>query len=66
MSVLWYRILVPIDICNKVLQVSDATLDMEAANIECLLAQLLAHRDSWKAVWNEAKLVAFSLQIQVR
>ena len=66
MSVVWHRILVPIDFCNKVIQASDTTLDMEVANIESLLAQLVALRDSWKAMWNEAKLVAFSLQIEVK
>ena len=34
MSVVWYRILVPIYFCNKVIQASDANLDMEVANIE--------------------------------
>ena len=66
MSVMWHRILVPIGFCNKVIQASDATLDMEVTNIESLLAQLVALRDSWKAIWNEAKLVASSLQIEVK
>ena len=66
MSVVWHKILVPIDFCNKVIQASDTTLDMEVENIESLLAQLVALRDSWKAMWNEAKLVAFSLQIEVK
>ena len=39
---------------------------MEVANIECLLARLVALRDSWKAEWNEASLVESSLQIEVR
>ena len=39
---------------------------MEAANIESLLALLVALRDSWKAEWNDAKLVACSLQIEVK
>ena len=34
---------------------------LEVANVESLLAQLVAFRDSWKAIWNEAKLVAPSL-----
>ena len=38
---------------------------MEVANIENLHAQLVTLRDSWKAVWNEAKLVASSLHIEV-
>ena len=65
MSVVWYRIPVPIDFCSNDIQVSDATLDMEDANVESLLAQLVARRDSWKAVWNEAKQVASSLQVDV-
>ena len=66
MSVVWYRVLIPVGFLNKVIQASDATFDMEVANIECLLAQLVPLRDSWKAVWNEAKIVASSLQIEVR
>ena len=65
MSVVWHKILVPIDFCNKVIQASDATLDIEVANIESLIAQLVALRDNWKAMWNEAKIVASSLQIEV-
>ena len=38
MSVVWHRVLVPIDFCNQVMQASDATLDMAVANIERLLA----------------------------
>ena len=34
--------------------------------MESLLAQLVALRDSWKAIWNEAKLIAFSLQLEVK
>ena len=37
---------------------------MEVANIESLLAELVAFRDIWKAIWNEA--VASSLQIEVK
>ena len=66
MSVVWHRILVPIDFCKKVIQASDATLDMEVANIESLLEQLVTLRESWKAIWNEAKLVASSLQVRVK
>ena len=65
MSVVWHRMLVLIGLCNNVIQASYATLEMEVANIEGLLAQLVALRDSCKAVWNEAKLAASSLQIEV-
>ena len=66
MPVVWYRILVHIDFCSKIIQASDATLDMEVAIIESLLAQLVALRDSRNAAWNEAKLVASSLQIEAK
>ena len=66
MSVVWHRTLVPIDFCNKVIQANDATLDMKVANIESLLAQLVAFRDSWKAIWNEVKLVTSSVQIEIK
>ena len=42
MSVVWCIILVPIDFCNYVIQASDATLDMQVASVERLLAQLVA------------------------
>ena len=56
-SVVWH---------NKVIQASDLNLDMKVANIESLFAQLVALRNSWKAIWNKAKLVASSLQIEVQ
>ena len=66
MSVVWCRKVVPIDLCNKVIPASDAALEMKVANIESLLAQLMARRDSWKTTWHEAKLVACCLQIEVK
>ena len=39
MSVVWYRILVPIDFCNKIIQASYTALDTEVANIESLPTQ---------------------------
>ena len=45
MSVVWYRILVAIDFCSKVIQDSDATLDMEVANIESMHAEIVALQD---------------------
>ena len=66
MSVVWHIILVHIDVCNNVIQASDATLNMEVANVESLLAQVVALRGSWKAVWNEAMFVASSLLIEIK
>ena len=65
MSIVSHRILLPFNFCNKVIQASNASLDMKVANTESLLTQLVALRDSWKAIWNEAKLVESSLQIEV-
>ena len=37
MSVVWYKILAAIDICNKVNQARDATMEVEVSNIETIL-----------------------------
>ena len=39
---------------------------MEVANIKSLLEKLVTLQDSWKAMWNEAKLVVSSLQVGVK
>ena len=52
-----------IEFCSNVIQASDTTSDKEVANLESLLAAL---RDSWKAIWNGAKLVSSSLQIEAK
>ena len=57
MSVVWHRILVHIDLSHKVIQANDTTSDMEVSNIESLLGILVALRDSWKAIRNEASLL---------
>ena len=44
---MWYKILVPIDICNKVIQARDATLDIEVKNIEELLQGLIELRNNY-------------------
>ena len=41
MSAVWYKVLAAIDICNKVIQARDATLDVEVSNIETLLEDLM-------------------------
>ena len=41
MSAVWYKVLAAIDICNKVIQARDATLDAEVSNIETLLEDLM-------------------------
>ena len=41
MSAVWYKVLAAIDICNKVIQARDATLDVEVSNTETLLEDLM-------------------------
>ena len=68
MASTWYKILVPIDLCNKVIQARDATLDIEVQNIEELLQgliELTQLRNNWKPIWHEVKLVASNLGIEV-
>ena len=66
MSVVWYKVLVPIDFCNKVIQARDANLNVEVSNISSLLNQISEIRSQWKALWNEAKLVASNLEIEIK
>ena len=39
---------------------------MGVENIESLHSQVVALRDNWQAMWNEAKTVSSSLQIEVK
>ena len=57
--------MVPLDVYNQVIEARDLYFDMDVANMESLLAQLVALRDSWKAMWNEVKPVASRMQIEV-
>lgn len=66
MSAVWYKILAAIDICNKVIQARDATLDVEVSNIETLLEDLVKLRSNWKGIWNEAKEVALNLKMEIK
>ena len=45
----WYKVLAPIDICNKVIQARDATLDVEVSNIETLLEDLISYEATGQA-----------------
>ena len=66
MFVVWYKVLAPIDFCNKVIQARDATLDVEVSNVSRLLIQISEIRSQWKALWNEAKLVTSNLEIEIK
>ena len=41
MSAVWYKVLFATDICNKVIQARDATLDVEVSNLETFLESLM-------------------------
>ena len=58
MASIWIKILVPIDLCNKVIQARNTTLDVEVRNINSLLNDLKQLREHWPAILAEAKLVA--------
>ena len=66
MSAAWHKILAAIGICNKVIQVRDATLDVEVSNIETLLEDLMMLRSKWKGIWNEAKEVALNVKMKIK
>lgn len=66
MSVLWFKILARVDICMKVIQARDATLDVEVKNIESLITDLKSLRDKWDQLWKEATSVASSLDVEVK
>ena len=66
MSAVWYKILIPVEFCNKVIQARTATLDVEVVNIEQLIADLSELRNKWKLIWSEAKTVASNLGIEVK
>ena len=64
-SVVWHGVLIYFYFCNKLIQASDTTLDMEVVNIESLPPQLVALQDSWKTMWNGAKIIASSMHIEI-
>lgn len=66
MSVLWYKVFIPIDFCNKLIQARDAILNVEVSNIKGSTAELTNLRNNWKSMWEEAKLVASNLDIEAK
>lgn len=51
-----------IDICNKVFQARNITLDVEVPNIEALLEDFMKLRSNW----NEAKEVARNVELEIK
>ena len=66
MFVVWYKVLVPIELCKKVIQARDATLDVKVSNVSSLLNQISEIRSQWKTLWYETKLVTYNLEIEIK
>ena len=56
MSAIRVKVLVAIDIRNKVIQARNMTLDVEETNTEDLLKDLQKLRDQWNNILEESKL----------
>ena len=66
MSAVWFEILNRVDICMKVIQARQATLDVELANVDELIKDLLELRNNWQCIWNEINVVACNLGIELK
>ncbi|XP_013777644.1 uncharacterized protein LOC106462289 [Limulus polyphemus] len=64
MSSMWLKILVQIDRRNQIIQVRDATVDVEVSNSESLLTDLDDLRGKWPQILNKAKLAAEEIEIE--
>ena len=61
MATTWFKILIVIDNCKKIIQARDATVDVEVNNIESLLQHLNMLRENWDKMWCEIQNVAEAL-----
>ena len=66
MAAVWLKIFIPIDLCNKVLQARDATLDVEVTNMQNLISDLQDVYLQWKKIWKETEYVAYNLDIEIK
>ena len=62
---MWLKILAAIDLRNTVLQSRDATLDVEAENMQSLVTELEQLRNDWGLILRESKLVAENLKVEI-
>ena len=54
------------DICNKIIQPRNATLNVEESNIETYLDDVMNLRSYWKGILNEAKEVALNIRMEIK
>ena len=66
MSAIWYKILAPIDTCNKIIQGRDATVEVEVNIIRVLVDSLPKLRSELKAILIEAKHVASNINVEIK
>ena len=53
----WFKVLSAIDIRNLILQARNATIDIEADNLESLMVELKSLRNKWTDILSECKIV---------
>ena len=67
MASMWYKILAAIQNVNLIIiQARDSTIDVEVENLKDLTSHLVSLRERWDQVYNEAVLVAQSLNVKVK
>ena len=64
MASMWYKILAAIQNVNLIIQARDSTIDVEVENLKDLTSHLVSLRERWDQVYNEAVLVAQSLNVK--
>ena len=62
MASIWFKILQVMNDRNLILQKMNATIDVEAENLESLLSDLQLVSGQWDAMLNECKIVANGLE----
>ena len=64
MSCIWMEALGLVDICNQIIQKRDATLDVEAKNINELLNNLRHLAEHWTSIVSDANDLALLIEIE--
>ena len=65
MSSIWLKVLTAIDLRNEILQVRNATLNVEVENTQSLMEDLGKLREKWDVILTEYKQVAKNLEVEV-
>lgn len=65
MASIWLKILTMINYRSTVVQAQNATINVEADNIESLITELKDLRNSWGKILEECKLVAYNIKVSI-